>query len=337
MLLFSNILLLVNAVTSRRKIKIFNIRVSSVIWLHYPLYSRSIWGYINEYGWLFHSIGGTLGYFYRTLGAKWVCYQPVVFTGIIHGFTLLTLYLFYTFNIPLDEHLLVYLIIPVKLYSNAMDDRSAIIAENKGKSGVYRWTNLTTGSIYIGSSIDLGRRFREYYRYDLLANKRANSIIHRALLKYGYSFFSVEVLEYCNKEETFTREQFYLDLLKPAYNIYKSAGVYAGYKHSDEIRREMSESRRGVNNSFYGKKHTDEAKLAIRTAALNRDKYPVPGIIVDITDLETNITTSYDSIRKAAKDIGSDLKTILRREKSQLEKGINTPYRNRYIIVIHRS
>jgi hypothetical protein len=80
MLLFSNILLLVN--TSRRKIKIFNIRVSSVIWLHYPLYSRSIWGYINEYGWLFHSIGGTLGYFYRTLGAKWVCYQPVVFTGI---------------------------------------------------------------------------------------------------------------------------------------------------------------------------------------------------------------------------------------------------------------
>jgi hypothetical protein len=99
----------------------------------------------------------------------------------------------------------------------------------------------------------------------------------------------------------------------------------------------MSESRRGVNNSFYGKKHTDEAKFAIRTAALNRDKDPVPGIIVDITDLETNITTSYDSIRKAAKDIGSDLKTILRREKSQLEKGINTPYRNRYIIVIHRS
>jgi S-adenosylmethionine synthetase len=62
----------------------------------------------------------------------------------------------------------------------------------------------------------------------------------------------------------------------------------------------------------------------------------VPGISVDIMDIETNITTSFNSIRSAADSIGSDIKTILRRDKSQLAKGINTPYINRYIINIKR-
>jgi hypothetical protein len=75
----------------------------------------------------------------------------------------------------------------------------------------------------------------------------------------------------------------------------------------------------------------------MRAAAGNRENLPVPGIEVEITDLQTKLTTTYDSIHKAANAIDSDIKTILRREKSQLEKGVNTPYRNRYIIVIKRS
>ena len=50
---------------------------------------------------------------------------------------------------------------PVKIYKNA--DKRSIISENKGKSGIYRWTNLTNGKSYIGSSVNLSRRFREYY------------------------------------------------------------------------------------------------------------------------------------------------------------------------------
>lgn len=63
----------------------------------------------------------------------------------------------------------------------------------------------------------------------------------------------------------------------------------------------------------------------------------MPGILVEILDIETDITTTFNSIRSAADSIGSDIKTILRREKSQLAKGINTPYRKRYIINIKRS
>lgn len=48
-------------------------------------------------------------------------------------------------------------------------------------------------------------------------------MIHKALLKYGYSNFSLEILEYCNQRDIVKREQYYLDLLKPDYNILKKA------------------------------------------------------------------------------------------------------------------
>nr|YP_009262018.1 hypothetical protein [Chrysoporthe austroafricana]AMX22093.1 hypothetical protein [Chrysoporthe austroafricana] len=99
----------------------------------------------------------------------------------------------------------------------------------------------------------------------------------------------------------------------------------------------MSESRKGINNNFYGKKHTAEALNSLVNAALNRSKLSKPGVEVEITDLDTKLTTSYESIRKAAKAINSDIKSLSRREKSQLEKGINTPYRGKYIIVFKRS
>jgi NUMOD3 motif/NUMOD1 domain len=96
----------------------------------------------------------------------------------------------------------------------------------------------------------------------------------------------------------------------------------------------MSISRKGENNPFYGKKHSEESLILLKAAATNRDKLPVPGL--EVTDLDTKITTIYKSIREAAKAIGSDIKTILRREKLQIEKGINTPYREKYMIVIKR-
>ena len=98
----------------------------------------------------------------------------------------------------------------------------------------------------------------------------------------------------------------------------------------------MRESRIGVNNPFYGKKHSEEAIASLRFAATNRTKPAVPGIEVEITDLETNITTTYASIRKAADAINSDIKSLSRWDKLQIEKGISTAYRNKYMIVFKR-
>lgn len=165
--------------------------------------------------------------------------------------------------------------------------------------------------------------------------------------------FSLVILEYSDSENLILCEQKWIDFLKPEYNLSPTAGNTKGYKHTvesiekirkasigrkhtEEIKQVMSNSRKGENNPFYGKKHSKESLALLKVAAAKRDKLPVSGLEVEITDLETKITTVYESIRKAAEAIGSDIKTILRREKSQIDKGINTPYRKRYMIVIKR-
>jgi len=91
---------------------------------------------------------------------------------------------------------------------------------------------------YSGSSIDLGRRFRQYFNADrLLTGPEVNRPISRALLKYGYSNFSLEILEYCDPNETIKKEQYFIDLLKPEYNILQTAGSSLGYSHTGETKK----------------------------------------------------------------------------------------------------
>jgi hypothetical protein len=107
-----------------------------------------------------------------------------------------------------------------------------------------------------------------------------------------------------------------------------------GRQHTDEVKLAISESRKKDNNPFYDKKHSlDSIALMKSAAAFRKD---LPGTGIEVTDFTTKITTIYDSIRKAASAIDSDIKTILRREKLQNEKGINMPYINRYVITIKR-
>jgi len=51
-------------------------------------------------------------------------------------------------------------------------------------------------------------------------------MIYKALLKNGYSNFTLEILEYCDSEDLIKREQYYLELLKPEYNILKKLAHY---------------------------------------------------------------------------------------------------------------
>jgi group I intron endonuclease len=48
---------------------------------------------------------------------------------------------------------------------------------------------------------------------------KSNSRIYKALLDDGYGGFTLEILEYCDKNNLIKREQHYIDILKPEYNI----------------------------------------------------------------------------------------------------------------------
>jgi group I intron endonuclease len=59
------------------------------------------------------------------------------------------------------------------------------------------------------------------------------------------------------------REQYYLDTLKPEYNILKAANSRIGSKHSLKTKALMSIKLKGVNNPSFGKRLSEETRLKI--------------------------------------------------------------------------
>jgi hypothetical protein len=135
--------------------------------------------------------------------------------------------------------------------------------------------------------------------------KNRKSYIYSALIKYGYSNFSLEILEYCESSNVIEREQFYIDLLHPKYNLLKVAGSRFGVKHSDVTREKMSLSQKGHQGSL---NHPKAKKLMV-------------------TDLETNSSTCYDSVNSAAKALNCRDSSILKNLKSKKNKA----YKGRYV------
>lgn len=149
---------------------------------------------------------------------------------------------------------------PAKEYNNADTQKLQILADNKGKSGVYLLINKESGKSYVGSSVNLKKRFTQYFNIKYLM-LHSNMAISRALLKYGYLKFKLEIIEYCDSKDLLKREQYYIDLLKPEYNILKTAGSLLGFKHTEKTRTKMSISKTGY-------KHTDETRAKMSTAKI---------------------------------------------------------------------
>jgi hypothetical protein len=103
----------------------------------------------------------------------------------------------------------------VLFYSNAELHKTSILAENKGKSGIYLWTNKVNGKCYVGSSVDMGKRFRNYFKRSYITSLKNIMLVYKAILAHGYSNFSLEILEYCEPDKIIIleREQYYLDLV----------------------------------------------------------------------------------------------------------------------------
>jgi hypothetical protein len=176
-------------------------------------------------------------------------------------------------------------------YKNIIDNKSTILKDNKNKSGVYKYTNIVTNEDYVGSSTNIGKRFSRYFSINYLKSKteRYNSRIYTAILKYGYDNFNIEILEYMSlsskgdKNALISREQHYIDLLKPRYNICKKAGSLLGFKHSPKT----------------------ISKLKNRK---NKTGHQV--ILININD--NNNIKEFSSIRLAAKYLNISHTTLLR-------------------------
>ena len=88
--------------------------------------------------------------------------------------------------------------------------------------------------------------------------------ICNAMLKYGYSNFELEILEYCEVSNLLIREQYYIDNLKPIYNIAKIVGSNLGIKKSklqrDNISKALKGKYTGENSAIFGRSLNLETK-----------------------------------------------------------------------------
>lgn len=82
-------------------------------------------------------------------------------------------------------------------------------------------TNKVTKKKYIGKSSDLRSRFVNYYSNGFLERNKGGSLIYRNLLRFGHQNFSLTILEYCPIDDTQSREQYFINVLKPLLNIRK--------------------------------------------------------------------------------------------------------------------
>lgn len=138
-------------------------------------------------------------------------------------------------------------------------------------SGVYKIICTVNGKIYIGSAINLRRRWNEHQRR-LSLNIHDNQHLQRAYNKYGKSAFEFEIVELARTEILLVRENYWIESLgvcdeSIGFNIAKDAtapmrgrkasaetcikigNIHRGKVVSEETRAKLSAAKKGVKLS----------------------------------------------------------------------------------------
>ncbi len=114
----------------------------------------------------------------------------------------------------------------------------------KRQSGIYQiQSKIKPERIYIGSAINITHRWRIHFK-DLIERRHHSSKLQYHINKYGIDDLQFSIIEPCFPEWLVNREQFYMDKLKPYFNICPRAGSSLGRKLSEETKKNI-----GLKNS----------------------------------------------------------------------------------------
>lgn len=216
---------------------------------------------------------------------------------------------------------------PEKVYNSLKEDKVQILKDQKDKYGVYCLINNINGHAYVGSSLNLASRMKNYLNNTFLKSKKnANMPIVKALLKYDQSNFTLLILEYVEPKTLTIRETFYITLMIPYYNVLKQAYSSLGYKHTENTKELLSELAKnrihsdktkvliakaltGENNPFYNKSHSLESKIRMIEA---NSAYPVY-----VYNSYKELLVIFPSVLTLAKLIKSNHATLVNAIKEQ--------------------
>ena len=167
---------------------------------------------------------------------------------------------------------------------------------------IYKTTNTTNGKIYVGKKHS--DRFIPKY-------KGSGIRLAEALAKYGEEAFNVEILEWCdtleelnNAEIRWIRELNSTDM-SIGYNI--SHGGDGGCVWEEGHHPSLGVRRRGEDNPFYGKHHSDKTKQLVKNVwkekiasgyispARGKKKISKDGVVklVNLEELETYLADGW--------------------------------------------
>jgi len=250
--------------------------------------------------------------------------------------------------------------ISLKRYDNIdlIEVQLRIRQENKRKAGIYCVLNNITQDFYIGSASS--DRINVRFRNHCINGTGSNIRLQRAIRKYGLKSFSFLILEYypgfVHKEDLrqahlklLERENYYIQTLKPQYNLLTIAGSSLGYKHSDETKLKMrlnysQERKDAIGSLNKGKKLDYETKQLMSTQKkeLFKDALYKQGFLqqrsvsdvlfkgkkVQVCDLNHKIVSEYNSILEMSRVFKCCRKTI----RKYLNKEPAKPFKKLYYL-----
>lgn len=163
--------------------------------------------------------------------------------------------------------------------------------------GIYKITS-PTGKVYIGQSINIERRWKEYSNLNYYKRQPK---LYNSFNKHGYENHIFEIIEECDVNMLNERERYWQDY----YDVLGKKGLNCkltkdsdrsgymseesrkkmtesriGKRLSDEHKKKFSDIRKGCGNGMFGKKHTDEAKAKMSKKGKGRfsgEKHPMYG------------------------------------------------------------
>lgn len=137
---------------------------------------------------------------------------------------------------------------------------------------IYKIINTVSQKVYIGQTNEPNLRWSQH-KSNAKYN-RGNQVITRAMTKHGVDIFKFIVIASCNEQDDADAIETDIIAQCDSMNAEKGYNVNPGGNTSprtEEVRKKISEGRRGIPSARKGKTISEEHKLNISIASIGKD------------------------------------------------------------------